>query len=110
MLQYWTSKADCDKSVEPSSSYDLREMNSLEITNKRNLTLLFGSAKFKLELRALTDEQCLHWAEFLRSKKALHSISDLINDLDGDAEFKTEAFRVLMKLKEFDQVTYLYLK
>lgn len=83
-------------------------MNSLEITSKRNLTLLFGSAKFKLELRALTDEQCLHWAEFLRSKKALHSISDLINDLDGDAEFKTDAFRVLMKLKEFDQNQWIY--
>jgi len=104
MLHYWTSKADYEKDADPSNSYDLREMNSLEVASKRNLTLLFGSAKFKLELRALTDDQCLHWAEFLKSKKSLHSLSDLINELDGDVEFKTEAFRVLMKLREHDQV------
>jgi uncharacterized protein YgiM (DUF1202 family) len=109
MLQYWTSKADYEKAAESSNSYDLREMNSLEIVNKRNLTLLFGSAKFKLELRALTDEQCSHWAEFLKSKKALHSLSDLINELDGDVEFKTDTFRVLMKLREHDQVIKTYI-
>ena len=103
-LFYWTSKSDYDKNLEPSTSYDLKEIRSIELSNKRNILILFGNSKFKLELRALNDEQATYWLEFLKSKKALYSHSDLLNELDESISFKTETFQVLMKLTDNDKV------
>jgi hypothetical protein len=62
------------------------------------------NSKFKMELRAHTEEQLLEWVEFLLAKRSLFSVDELLVDLTKKKLcFKTVTFQSLMVLREKDQ-------
>ena len=66
------------------------------------------NSKFKLELRALSDEQFAQWSGMLIAKRNLYSIDDLLSDINAQRlSFKTTTFQYLMLLKENDQNKYI---
>ena len=103
-LEYWSSSQHALTSLQPSSSYDLREIKIVECPGDRIVYIQFMNEKFKLELRAISDEQCMEWVNFLKAKIALHSPNTLLSNIDDGAEFQTRTFAALLRLKVQDQV------
>lgn len=60
--------------------------------------------KFKLDLKAISNEQCQEWVEFIRAKKNLHSPNSLLDLDNSDSTFKTKTFGALIKLPLTEQV------
>jgi hypothetical protein len=107
-LQYWTSSEDYTLNREtPSTSYDLREIKVIESTGDCCFYIQFMNEKFRIELRAISEEQCEEWIEFLKAKKALHSTNSLLVDKNIGDTFKTNTFRTLLKLSPVDQVIFV---
>jgi hypothetical protein len=64
--------------------------------------------KFKLELKAMSDEQLNEWVEFLLAKKSLYSVDELLVDLSKQrVSFKTKTFQSIMILRDKDQNRYI---
>jgi hypothetical protein len=61
--------------------------------------------KFKLEMKAVSNEQCNEWADFLRAKMTLYSVDNLKTSIDTEAvAFTTRTFESLLRIPVADQV------
>jgi hypothetical protein len=110
-LKYWSDKQSYENDLESSESYDICEVKNIERPGNRALILYFMNAKFKLELKGLSDEQCNNWTELLIAKKSLYSIDELMVDLiKQKITFATRTFQILMILKEKDQNKWILQK
>ena len=106
-LHYWSSSEEYqEKKLEPSSSYDIREIKVIEILGEGYFYIQFMNEKFRLELRAINEEQCQEWVHFLNAKKTLHSSNSLLNDTNIGNSFKTSTFNTLLKLSTIEQVPF----
>lgn len=104
-LEYWaTSQEAISSPSKPSSSYDIREIKIVDGPGDRIVYIQFMNEKFKLELRAISDEQCNEWISFLRAKISLHSSSNLLTGVEEGMHFQTRTFAALLRLKVNDQV------
>lgn len=104
-IEYWSSSEEAIASPQkPSSSYDMREIKVVEGLGDRIVYIQFMNEKFKLELRAISEEQCQEWINFLRAKISLHSPNNLLSDIDDGVRFQTKTFATLLRLKPGDQV------
>ena len=106
-LKYWTDFDMHEKGLECSSSYDVKDISSIERMQNRVIILQFSSKKFTVELRAPTEEQQILLFEILNAKRALFCVSELLLELDSGVEFQTVSFSTLMKLNERDQCTWI---
>jgi hypothetical protein len=109
MLSYWHDINSFEQHDNPSEKYDVAEIKSIERTSHRGLIINFlNSSKFKLEVRALVDNERNEWAAILEGKSKLYSVDELLSDLRLHAiSFKTKAFATLMFLHEKDQNKWL---
>jgi hypothetical protein len=104
-LQYWpSSQFFSENRTNPSSSYDIREIRIIEATGDCKFYIQFMNEKFKLDLKAISNEQCQEWVEFIRAKKNLHSPNSLLDLDNSDSTFKTKTFGALIKLPLTEQV------
>jgi hypothetical protein len=104
-IEYWSSSDEalaCPH--KPSSSYDMREIKVVECQGDRILYIQFMNEKFKLELRAISEEQCQEWVNFLKAKITLHSPNNLLSEMEDGVKFQTKTFATLLRLKPGDQV------
>ena len=109
-FSYWSNETEYIKGLEPQGVYNTQEMKSITSSEKRLMYIQFNSVKFKLELKALTDESCNQWVELLKCKKELYSVNELLLELDSGVTFQTEAFASLMRLKEDEQVNIMVMQ
>ena len=103
-LKYWPDKTKFDVGTDASETFDLCEVKHFEKQGNKSFCIYFMNDKFKLELRAASDQNCTEWHELLLAKRSLHSVSELLADLNNASiTFKTKMFQDLMVLKERDQ-------
>jgi hypothetical protein len=103
-IQYWTSSEKYAAEEEhPSSSYDIKEIKLIESRGDGYFFIQFMNEKFKLELRAISEDQCQEWIHFLNSKRSLHSTNSLLNDSVVNNSFKTSTFAALLRLTAEEQ-------
>ena len=110
-LCYWWSIADFENHrITPSSKYDIREIQYINIQpDGKTLYSQFMNEKFKVEIRAISENQAQKWFDFLSAKKELHSISTIIHRINDGVKFRTCLFQTLLPLKEVDQVRFCLL-
>lgn len=105
ILSYWHDQNSFEQHDNPSEKYDIAEIKNVERTSNRGLVVNFlNSSKFKLEIRALMDNERNEWASILEGKAKLYSVDELLSDLrQHHISFRTRTFETLMFLHEKDQ-------
>jgi hypothetical protein len=130
-LQYWTSYEKYRQNNEelPSASYNIKEIQLIEMQQdgSHNFVIQFMNKKFKLELKGISDENCIEWIEFLNAKRSLYSTNSLLDpnlhrsgaawgggaEGEGDGgsslitSLKTNTFVTLLKLTSEEQNNYI---
>lgn len=113
-LQYFThGKESMERGDPPTAIFDIREITDIKkgsgLYQDRTMLILFATGdKFRLELRAVSEESMMEWQEILLAKRALYSKTELLEALDASkTTFKTSTFASLLVLCEKDQTAYL---
>jgi hypothetical protein len=107
-LRYWQDQVAFENTDKSSEVYDICDIKNIEKTNNRQFNLYFLNERFKLELKAASDEQCKEWTEVLMAKRSMYSVDELLMTLDTNRmSFKTKTFRSLLVLKEKDQNKFI---
>jgi hypothetical protein len=133
-LQYWTSYEKYLQYNEelPSASYNIKEIQLIELQQdgSHHFVIQFQNKKFKLELKGISDENCIEWIDFLNAKRALYSTNSLLDSSihhtagtwggptgtgggDGGSppgwitSLKTNTFVTLLKLTAEEQNNYI---
>ena len=75
----------------------------MESISNRQFTLFFMNDKFKLDLKAVSPEQCREWIAILQAQRQLYNVDKLMSV--EVSEFKTKTFMSLLKLPEVEQVS-----
>lgn len=103
LLKYWTNENE--KNLSAGSVFDVREFRSAQNVGDNCLCIQMLNEKFKLELKAVSNEQCNEWADFLRAKMALYSVDNLKSSIDAETlAFKTRTFEGLLRIPVHNQV------
>lgn len=102
-LKYWTNEHE--KNTSPGKSFDVREFRSVQNVGDNCICIQMTNDKFKLEIKAISNEQCNEWADFLQAKMALYSVSNLKTSIDTEAvSFSTRTFAGLLRIPVLEQV------
>jgi hypothetical protein len=80
LLNYYTDyESYVADACTPSASYRFTDVGDIEILGDHRFLVSFSSGtSFKLELRAATEAQCEQWVTFLKAKKNLYSVYEVI--------------------------------
>lgn len=104
LLKYWHDKQSFDNMESPSEEFDIREIRQIEKPGGRQINLIFMNDKFRLDLKALSDEQFAEWSEVIPAKRSLYSVDELLVDLRSDRiSLRTKTFQSLLFLKDREQ-------
>lgn len=83
---------------------------NISFSDRRACTQIqFSNDKFKLDLRAISEEQCEEWSDFLKAKAALYSMDNLLSSIDDGLTFRTRTFESLLKIPVADQVSIVFM-
>lgn len=103
VLKYWSNEQD--KNTTNCSVFDVREFRSVQNVGDNCLSIQMTNDKFKLDLKAISNEQCNEWVDFLKAKMSLYSVDHLKSSIDSEAvAFKTRTFAGLLRVPVHDQV------
>jgi hypothetical protein len=103
LLKYWANENE--KNIATGSVFDVREFRSVQNVGEHCICIQMTNDKFKLEIKAISNEQCNEWTDFLRAKMSLYSVDNLKSSIDTEAvAFKTRTFEGLLRIPVHDQV------
>jgi hypothetical protein len=106
-LTYWNNENE--KNIVPGCVFDVREFRSIQKVGDCCFCIQMTNDKFKLELKAVSNEQCGEWCDFIQAKMTLYSVDNLKTGIDTEAiAFKTRTFETLMRVPIADQVKIDY--
>ena len=104
-LKYWTNEQE--KNTTPRSVFDVREFRSVQNVGENCICIQMSNEKFKVEMKAISNEQCNEWADFLQAKMSLYSVDNLKTSIDTEAvACKTRTFEGLLRIPVHDQVDF----
>ena len=116
LLKYWNNEQEKINSTTTNDNnnnnnndnngkiFDVRDFRKID-SNGNNFSIQMSHEKFKLEMKALTNEQCQEWVDFLQAKMSLYSIDKLKSSIDTEkVSFETRFFERLISLPVQDQV------
>jgi hypothetical protein len=105
LLKYWANETE--KNITTGSVFDVREFRSVQNVGENCICIQMSNDKFKLDIKAISNEQCNEWADFLQAKISLYSVDNLKTSIDTDAvAFKTRTFEGLLRTPVHDQVGF----
>lgn len=109
LLKIYLAKPSIRAVQEEPTIFDICAITSIDKDCKnQTFVIYFMNNKFKLDVKAASDEQRKEWCSVLEAKRSLYSIDELRVDVTGDRLlFKTKTFNSLMVLKEQEQNNWI---
>jgi len=111
-LSYWHEQKDCQSCEK--KKFDLRDMK-LRRFGDTQLRMDFdhglGHDIQSLHIRFNGKNECDEWARLLQTKHDLHSVTDLVVDIElGRLQFKTKTFSEVVKLTDEEKTKFIQLE
>ena len=102
-ISYWVDRASFDRREIPTSSFEIKDINTIELSsNNKTLSLIFGD-KFRIDLKSETDDSRT-WFELLTAKKSFYSVKELLVDFKNERmQLRTKTFSSLLVIPVKEQ-------